>query len=438
MPVTWLPAAAQMAVVQARTAISPAFSDDSRTAPGAPESEPGRRSKYVTDLAEALAGPSFAQQVTQRQQQQPDPTGRLAARDSLRQQAAKQATRSSSDFKQALRDARSQPPSAAPVDSKPTSETPQTPVAQPEITEALESKTESKKADFLTLEARPAVADGGKSPVSDSMATDARTPAVSNPKPAAAAQPTSASGSTNTFPAAPPPMVPPPPQTPSTTGTTSSVTVTSGVETAGASGHTNGASAAGASSALELKPITEPRANSDGGPSGEAAVSPESALTDGEGDDGAGNIDRIVHWVRSLNAGGRTHATLRLDPPNLGTLKLHLNLEKDRLTVHMQPDNAAAHEMLSRHIDELRARLAAGGLTLTQVQIAPPLPPTDGQGATAFSQPQAQGGRQGGQAAAERRAERVEDAAPVAESGASPVGGTSIRSAAESRVNLVA
>jgi flagellar hook-length control protein FliK len=76
-----------------------------------------------------------------------------------------------------------------------------------------------------------------------------------------------------------------------------------------------------------------------------------------------------------MHSGGQSRAMLRLDPPGLGTLSIHVGLGHDvatgnpQVNVLMVPAVAQTAQLLNGGIDSLRQALAAAGLSLGQTQI---------------------------------------------------------------------
>ncbi len=84
------------------------------------------------------------------------------------------------------------------------------------------------------------------------------------------------------------------------------------------------------------------------------------------------NTEQIVRLVRSRIGQNRAEATLRLDPPELGIVRVHMDLQGDRLSLRIEPQTALAHHLLSDQMESLRHGLEAAGIQLEQVEIRPP------------------------------------------------------------------
>lgn len=81
------------------------------------------------------------------------------------------------------------------------------------------------------------------------------------------------------------------------------------------------------------------------------------------------NFDRILRVIRGSAQQDRGVATLRLDPPELGMLRLKLDFHGDTLKLDINTENEVARRLLSSDIDALRRELAHGGLHLEQVEV---------------------------------------------------------------------
>lgn len=84
------------------------------------------------------------------------------------------------------------------------------------------------------------------------------------------------------------------------------------------------------------------------------------------------NVERVLRVLRGRI--GREHArvTLRLDPPELGTVRLQMDLRKDVLSLRIDTQTTMAHRLLSEQLESLRQGLHAAGIELERVEIRPP------------------------------------------------------------------
>lgn len=96
------------------------------------------------------------------------------------------------------------------------------------------------------------------------------------------------------------------------------------------------------------------------------------ATADADAAESRENIDRLLRMVRAQVVSGRGSTVLKLDPPNLGNLRVEINLQRDGLSVRMDPETEVAHRMLSQGIEDLRRDLRAAGIELAHVDIRPP------------------------------------------------------------------
>jgi flagellar hook-length control protein FliK len=89
------------------------------------------------------------------------------------------------------------------------------------------------------------------------------------------------------------------------------------------------------------------------------------------------NVARVVRVVQAQLTGKRAAATLRLDPPELGTLRLHLDLRHDQLTLLVDTQTATAQRLLEAQLDRLRRDLDAAGIQLQHVEVRGPDGPVE-------------------------------------------------------------
>jgi flagellar hook-length control protein FliK len=160
----------------------------------------------------------------------------------------------------------------------------------------------------------------------------------------------------------------------------------------------------------------------------------------GEGAESAqarANVERVLRVIRSHAAAGRSSATIRLDPPELGTLRLRMELEQDALRLRIETQSVVAHRLLSDELDSLRRGLEAAGLHLERVEIRPPAPPDAEHWAPSHEQSEPQGGGQPGGAETDGSTGSGTESGTSASAADSPPGAED-DPAAEPRVNVLA
>jgi flagellar hook-length control protein FliK len=67
---------------------------------------------------------------------------------------------------------------------------------------------------------------------------------------------------------------------------------------------------------------------------------------------------------------GRHHAELRLDPPDLGPVSVHISIDGDRVGLSFVAPASAARDALDQALPDLRAAFAAQGLNLAQTEVS--------------------------------------------------------------------
>lgn len=122
------------------------------------------------------------------------------------------------------------------------------------------------------------------------------------------------------------------------------------------------------------------------------------------------NVERILRLVYARIGQERSVATLRLDPPELGTVRVHMDLRHENLAVRVETQTPAAQRLLAEHIETLRQGLEAAGIQLDRIEVrapaaadgtgprsqSPDVPLGDGHTATPRDTHSAGGGGRGG------------------------------------------
>jgi len=81
------------------------------------------------------------------------------------------------------------------------------------------------------------------------------------------------------------------------------------------------------------------------------------------------NIDRIVKAARTIVNRRSSVMQLRLDPPELGTLRVEIRHSADGLNLQLQATNPKAQQLLQQHSSELRSALEAQGFQTTRIDV---------------------------------------------------------------------
>lgn len=84
------------------------------------------------------------------------------------------------------------------------------------------------------------------------------------------------------------------------------------------------------------------------------------------------NVERILRLVHSRIGRERSVATLRLDPPELGTVRVHMDLRQENLSLRIETQTTAAQRLLHEQVETLRQRLEASGIYLDRIEIRAP------------------------------------------------------------------
>ncbi len=151
------------------------------------------------------------------------------------------------------------------------------------------------------------------------------------------------------------------------------------------------------------------------------------------------NIERIVRVIRSRMSEQRSHTVLRLAPPELGSLRLQMDLRGFALTLRIDTTTELAHRLLSQDVDKLRHGLEASGIQLERVEVRPPTQPSpaDEHDVSQHTDQHGQAQGESSRTDAEHPEERGTESHP-AESTEGMSRGADPEPAAESLVNVVA
>ncbi|MFQ5804915.1 MAG: flagellar hook-length control protein FliK [Phycisphaerae bacterium] len=206
------------------------------------------------------------------------------------------------------------------------------------------------------------------------------------------------------------------------------------------------------STAVQASKAAAPRGGRAGGTAPAAAAGTRSPAKSGPGATGKtsgtrpaqnadwdANIERLVRIVRSRISGERSHTVLRLDPPELGSLRLQMDLRGEMLTLRVDTSTDLAHRLLWEDLNRLRHGLEASGIRLERVEVRPPTQAPEASEHDVSRHADTQEETQGGSAQtdAEHPEERGTDSHPAGSTEGARRG-TDSEPAAESLVNVVA
>ncbi len=151
----------------------------------------------------------------------------------------------------------------------------------------------------------------------------------------------------------------------------------------GSSQSQSAASTAAVSSAQSksLAPPSVESASADRHPPGRtlrrsATTADQSQTGETETDQRAENVQRMLRVLRGSLMRDKSSTIIRLDPPELGSLRLEMNLRKEAMDLRVGAESDAAREMLKEELETLRSGLQAAGIRLERVEVyslaAPP------------------------------------------------------------------
>lgn len=94
----------------------------------------------------------------------------------------------------------------------------------------------------------------------------------------------------------------------------------------------------------------------------------------------SGSVNELADIVRTSMGSRRSVMMMRLDPPELGKLRIDIQMQDQALTLRFQAQTVAGYDALQARLGELRSALEQHGIQLNQVEVEfrPPASPTNG------------------------------------------------------------
>ncbi len=170
----------------------------------------------------------------------------------------------------------------------------------------------------------------------------------------------------------------------------------------------------GSASGTASSPAAAPTSRSESGPGVAADLSRSASVTERAGrsrpDQAAprgnsdANVARMVRLIHTRIGKDRSVATLRLDPPRLGTVRLHMDLRNEQLTLRIDTQSVAARQLLAEQLEALRQNLEAAGIQLERVEVRSAAVAREAPDNNTPHQPDAGTGREDGSARADTEA----------------------------------
>lgn len=105
--------------------------------------------------------------------------------------------------------------------------------------------------------------------------------------------------------------------------------------------------------------------------SGVAATSPSTAvlelLTSAEDSNDA--VNQVARVLNANGRSGRYQATMQLDPPELGSVKVQIRMQADAMTLHVQAENRSVSRLIESRLGDLREALAGHGIRVDRAEV---------------------------------------------------------------------
>ena len=89
------------------------------------------------------------------------------------------------------------------------------------------------------------------------------------------------------------------------------------------------------------------------------------------------NLKQILRVIRSQIGQDRSHVTMRLDPPSLGSIRITMDLQQSKLELRIETESPLAQRLLSGKADVLREALESSGITIERLEIRSQTPSAD-------------------------------------------------------------
>ena len=246
--------------------------------------------------------------------------------------------------------------------------------------------TPTRQSEQAAGATRDRGASGGRQQQSDSRpqtqsgANAAREPALPQqhaaaPRPASPTAQPAAEQQSASVRAAPHAQVPslltPPPQ-PAASGArtpaqTAQVTATA---MSGSASAARGAAAAARPAAAPTNPLVAARGVERNQPTARAAAT--AAATRAETTERKGPAEQVVRVLRSQLHGENARIVMRLNPAELGELRIEMQMRGDRVSLQIDTQTDVAHRLLRQDEHTLRQSLEAAGVHVEHMEVRPP------------------------------------------------------------------
>lgn len=82
------------------------------------------------------------------------------------------------------------------------------------------------------------------------------------------------------------------------------------------------------------------------------------------------NAQALASRISMMNAKNMQVAEMRLDPPNLGSVRIQIRIQGEQASVVFQAPNAHARELLEQSLPKLREMMEAEGMVLADAQVS--------------------------------------------------------------------
>ncbi len=89
-----------------------------------------------------------------------------------------------------------------------------------------------------------------------------------------------------------------------------------------------------------------------------------------------GSVGELARIVRATGRDGQSKMLLRLDPPDLGQVRIDVRMHEQTLTLRMETQTRAGHDALQSRLGELKSALEQQGVQVQHMEVELRTPPT--------------------------------------------------------------
>lgn len=93
-------------------------------------------------------------------------------------------------------------------------------------------------------------------------------------------------------------------------------------------------------------------------------------------DESKNAVENVARALNASGGSGRFQATMRLDPPELGHVKVQIRMQAEAMTLQVQAENLQVSKLIESRMGELRDALATHGIRIDRAEVVVKTPDT--------------------------------------------------------------